>query len=340
MEKYTILSAVRNGSFEERLCHLYMKMGDYLDIESLEHRKLHFCRVFLSDAKNQYKQLMESQLWKELLSEVPCSIVEQQPLDGSKISLLVKTADHNPDFTFSSLRLTDDEAEGKDTYEQTVMLYERYIKDIESEGMTIANNCIRTWIYVNDIDVNYAAVVKARNDVFSRNGLTADTHYIASTGIQGCTQARKVNVAIDFLTYPQVRNKDIRYLTALEHLSLTSDYGVSFERGTRVTRNGIQRFFISGTASIDKEGNVLYLGDVKKQTGRLLENIGALLNDGGATMNDVRCFIIYLRDISDYAEVDKFMSIVFPYTPRIILQAKVCRPEWLIEMECVAVKEV
>jgi enamine deaminase RidA (YjgF/YER057c/UK114 family) len=76
-----------------------------------------------------------------------------------------------------------------------------------------------------------------------------------------------------------------------------------------------------------------------RQAGRLLENIGALLKDGGAQRTDVRYFIIYLRDLSDYSQIDAFMKKAFPQTPHVIVQAKVCRPEWLVEMECIATKE-
>ncbi len=99
------------------------------------------------------------------------------------------------------------------------------------------------------------------------------------------------------------------------------------------------QFFISGTASIDKHGAVVYEGDVVRQTGRLLENIGALLKDGDATMNDIQYFIIYLRDISDYQTVEHLMQQFYPQIPHIIVEAKVCRPGWLIEMECIAEKE-
>ena len=56
-------------------------------------------------------------------------------------------------------------------------------------------------------------------------------------------------------------------------------------------------------------------------------------------MNDIQYFIIYLRDISDYHTVDRLMQQFFPQKPRIIVEAKVCRPGWLIEMECIAEKE-
>ena len=42
---------------------------------------------------------------------------------------------------------------------------------------------------------------------------------------------------------------------------------------------GKKIYYISGTASIDKYGHVLYLGDLEKQTNRLLENIEALLKE-------------------------------------------------------------
>ncbi len=336
MEKTVFLSAVNHGTFFERLCHLYMKTGDYIDMENLENRKLKACKVFLSDIKNQKALLLESQLWKEYLSEVVCTVVEQPPLNASKISVMLTTADTAPSLELLPIRLTESEAEGKDAYRQTVGIFNRYVQSLKERNLSMARHCVRTWIYVSDIDNNYAAVVKARNDVFKEQGLTAETRFITSTGIEGRTAEKGVKVAIDFLTYPDVKDSDKTYLSAPEHLGDAHSYGVAFERGVRLKRPEGDILLISGTASIDSKGDVLYPGDVKKQTGRLLENIGALLRSGGATMNDVRHFKIYLRDSSDYEEVDRIMSILFPYTPRIILLAPVCRPEWLIEMECVA----
>ena len=53
------------------------------------------------------------------------------------------------------------------------------------QGCKLADNCIRTWFFVQNVDVNYAGVVKARNEVFVTQNLTEKTHYIASTGIGG-----------------------------------------------------------------------------------------------------------------------------------------------------------
>lgn len=336
MDKYSIIVPQSRGIIIERLGELFFTVGDYLDMERLEGRHLQYSKIFLSDAQNQYAELMDSVLYQEILSRSALTIVEQPPLDGSKISVLLKTSDAADDFIFQSMRLTDEETRGKNSYIQTIQLFDRYLKSLQHQGLTLKEHCVRTWIYVADIDVNYEGMVKARNDIFHQQGLTADTHFIASTGIGGYSHVRNASVAIDFLTYPKIKECDKTYLKALDHLNPTHEYGVSFERGTCLKHCGCQTVFVSGTASIDSKGEVAYPGDVIRQAGRLLENIGALLKDGGATMKDMGYFIVYLRDMSDYPIVEKFMRTAYPAIPHIIVEAKVCRPEWLIEMEGVA----
>lgn len=361
MDKYTILSPESKGSFNDRLNYLYLKLGIYLDTELSEKRTLQYCKVFLSDSKNQIKELEDSLLYQEFLKDCHLTIIEQPPLNGSKISLLIKTTEDKTPFLFHSLRLTEQEAKHLDAYQQTVELFMKYQRVLEQanlvarcknpvtyQPMTMERNLVRTWIYVTDIDVNYKGVVEGRNDIFATEKLTADTHYIASTGIGGATPVHHACVGIDFLTVPNIQEEDKKYLQALDHLNPTHEYGVAFERGTRITLSVLDKtsvanktkhqFFISGTASIDKYGKILYEGDIVKQTGRLLENIGALLKDGDATMNDIQYFIIYLRDISDYQTVEHMMQQLYPQIPHIIVEAKVCRPGWLIEMECVATR--
>lgn len=338
MEKYKMLVPEGRGAFAKRLQELHTLMEEYLGKELRKGRKLQYAKVFLSDIQNQDEEFRASDCFTKILSHTALSVVEQAPLDASKITVLMKTSDEAADFLFHSLRLTPDEACGHSSYLQTMLLFEKYIDYIMRQGLDIRTHLVRTWIYVTDIDVNYEGVVKARNDVFRQYGLTADTHFIASTGIGGHSLTRSESVAIDFLTYPHITPDQLYYLQALDHLNPTHEYGVAFERGTRLRTEARDRFFISGTASIDKHGEVLHLGDVEGQVGRLLENIGALLADGGAAMSDISYFIVYLRDPSDYALVDAIMRRRFPAVPRVIVYAKVCRPAWLVEMECVAVK--
>lgn len=340
-DRYTILRPEARGLFVDRLHDLYRQTASLTAAEELEHRRPAYCKVFLSDAKNQMPQLLSSDFYHEFLVNIPNTVIEQPPLSGCKIALLVKTSGvgEPTEEIFHSIRLTDEEVGDADSYEQTRMLFDRYLELAQAAGYDICHNLVRTWIYINNIDATYAGVVEARNDVFDTLGLRADTHYVASTGIGGATEGCKVCVAMDFLTMPTANDGNTRYLKALDHLNPTHEYGVAFERGTRVTLScGKQMFFISGTASIDKSGQVVHVGDVARQTDRLLENIGALLADGGATMDDIQYFVIYLRDLSDYAVVNANMQQLYPLTPRVIVEAKVCRPGWLIEMECIAEK--
>ncbi|MBO4820268.1 MAG: translation initiation inhibitor [Prevotella sp.] len=339
MDKYTIIAPKGRERFANRLGELYLTLSTYLEEEQSAGRHLQLTKVFLSDAQNQYDDLVTSTLYQSILSKAACSIIEQPPLDGSKITILVKTSDSSDNFILDSIRLSEEETRGANSYIQTMLIFNKYLDKMKEKGLTLKEHCVRTWIYVADIDVNYEGMVRARNDIFRNQGLTPETHFIASTGIGGFSQTRSASVAIDFLTYPEVKETDMKYLHALDNLNPTHEYGVSFERGTRLDLDGKQTIFISGTASIDKHGKAMYVGDIQRQTARLLENIGALLHDGGSTMRDVRYFLVYLRDPSDRELVEAFLSKAYPTTPHVLLQGKVCRPEWLVEMECVAVKE-
>ena len=340
MDKYQIITDSCNGLFADRLGQLESQVRSYLESEKEQGRNLLYTKVFLSDISNQEEELRQSRLMSDIIGQADYTMIQQSPIGGSKIGLLLKTSDEPNPFVLHSLRLTDEEVMNFGSYVQTVMLFDKYQAFLKDNGLNLKDHCVRTWIYVRDIDTNYDGVVKARNDIFRQKGLTADTHFIASTGIGGRASGRNVNVAIDFLTCPTVKADDILYLHALDHLNPTHEYGVAFERGIRINLPTKQQFFISGTASINHKGEVVNVGNVEKQAERLLENIGALLADGGATMNDVKYFVIYVRDIADAVTVDAFMENTHPNVPRIITYAKVCRPAWLVEMECIAEKSI
>ena len=212
MDRYNIIKPSGRGAFALRISELHLLLADYLDEEQANGRQLQYSKIFLSDAQNQYQLLIESELYQKVLSPCACSIIEQPPLDGSKISILVKTSDKPASFLFHSLRLSDAETNGTNSYIQTMLLFDKYIKSITQRGLTLKEHCVRTWIYVADIDVNYQGMVKARNDIFRQYGLTADTHFIASTGIGGFSETRGASVAIDVLTYPDIQEDDQTYL--------------------------------------------------------------------------------------------------------------------------------
>ena len=170
-------------------------------------------------------------------------------------------------------------------------------------------------------------------------GLTPNTHFIASTGIGGTPADPKALVQMGSYAITDFEPEQQRYLHALTHLNRTIEYGVTFERGTLMQYGDRNHVYISGTASIDNHGEVLHVGDVKKQTQRMWENVEKLLEEGGMKYDDVMQVIVYLRDCADYQIVKQMFDEKFPNMPYVITLAPVCRPTWLIEMECMAVKK-
>lgn len=341
------------GSFAEQMASVEQQIRTWMKTEMLELSGLLQSRVYLSDAANQWESVRQATLYTQLLSAGAVSYIEQPLLNGSKIAVqlwCVKgttvTKQGNPScmkmdfdgvsFLFQSVRFAAETVESLDANAQTQLAFRQHCTTLDELGWTLERNCQRTWLYVRDIDRHYAGVVQGRNAVFAAEGLTAETHYIASTGIEGYTDNRSAVVAVDFFSVDGLSREDVQYLHALDYLNPTHEYGVAFERGTRLQLPTAQLSFISGTASIDKHGECLHRGDVLTQTGRLFLNIEQLLKDGGAQLSDVAYMIVYLRDVADYAAVDRYLSLRFPHTPYLITSARVCRPEWLIEVECIA----
>jgi enamine deaminase RidA (YjgF/YER057c/UK114 family) len=180
-------------------------------------------------------------------------------------------------------------------------------------------------------------MVDSRRKLFARHGMNGDSHYIASTGIEGACAHRHDLVAMDAYSILGLGPNQVSYLNDFDRLCLTKDYDVTFERGTRVAYADRVHSFISGTASIDSEGEVVHRGNVMRQLDRALENVDALLMSGDARLEDMKYLIVYLRDPTDYPGINQYLSDHLPEMPVFIVEGAVCRPEWLVEVEGIAV---
>ncbi|MBO7418144.1 MAG: hypothetical protein J6U14_04330 [Bacteroidaceae bacterium] len=306
-----------------------------------------FKRYFLSDATNQMDLLLGMTTEG---SSCALSIVQQAPLDGTKIALWaylltdVQTrvlsnglfeALHG---SYRHIWTGSNNNRAANSEYQMRLLLNDYSMNLMEQGCKLADNCIRTWIFVQNIDNNYAGVVKARNEVFVTQGLNSETHFIASTGIGGRMANPKTLVQFDAYAVAGIQREQIHYLYGRSHLNPTYEYGVSFERGTYVDYGDRRQVFISGTASINNHGEIMYPGDVRQQTLRVWENVETLLKEADCTYEEVEQMVVYLRDIADYAVVKALYDERFPDKPKVFVNAPVCRPGWLVEMECMGVK--
>ena len=117
----------------------------------------------------------------------------------------------------------------------------------------------------------------------------------------------------------------------------------SFSRGMRIDLNGLTILLISGTASIDEYGKSVHIGDFRAQMRRTLANITGLLNSEGCTWHDIVRTTCYLRDIDrDYEAFNEERTAFFkeqgldPLPASTGIEAKLCRPELLVEIEAIA----
>jgi 2-iminobutanoate/2-iminopropanoate deaminase len=120
----------------------------------------------------------------------------------------------------------------------------------------------------------------------------------------------------------------------------------SFSRGLRLDIKGITILMISGTASVDEQGRSVHVGDFRAQTWRTFKNITALLEAEGATWKDVVRTSCYLRDIErDYDAFNEIRTEFFkqqglnPLPASTGIQAIICRPDLLVEIEAMAIFE-
>jgi enamine deaminase RidA (YjgF/YER057c/UK114 family) len=111
----------------------------------------------------------------------------------------------------------------------------------------------------------------------------------------------------------------------------------------RIDLNGLTILLISGTASIDENGVSVHVGDFRAQMRRTLANITGLLEAEGCTWHDIVRTTCYLRDIErDYEAFNEERTAFYkeqgldPLPASTGIQAILCRPELLIEIEAIA----
>ena len=134
-------------------------------------------------------------------------------------------------------------------------------------------------------------------------------------------------------------------MTNLKVLNEAYDYDKpsSFSRGLRIDLNGLVILLISGTASVDEHGATIHVGDFRAQTRRTFRNITELLAAEGATWKDIVRTTCYLRDIErDYDAFNEERTAFYneqelnPLPASTGIQAILCRPDLLIEIEAIA----
>ena len=372
-EIHLLIEPPEDGCLEEQVEQVVTQYHDALQSLDLPRHTAVFRRCFLSDAANQLDAVMASPLGIAVPTSEAAAIscIEQPPVSNRKLALLAyHIRDVEPDAkTFKpipnagpyaralmverpertllwstqmaaqprALRQLCSGVETQCSLDQTGRLFSAYRDHLASVGATLRENAVRTWLFVHNVDNHYAGVVKARRKLFASEGLTRDTHYIVSTGIEGRNEQSRSVVTLDAFTILGLAEGQMVYIDCLDHLNRTDEYGVTFERAGHLDFGNRSHINISGTASIDANGQIMHEGDILRQVERTIENVSALLEVAGASLDDMASMIVYLRDSADAKRVIAFLDENHPGLPFVAVQAPVCRPGWLVEIEGLAI---
>jgi len=72
--------------------------------------------------------------------------------------------------------------------------------------------------------------------------------------------------------------------------------------------------YVSGQLPIEPKSGRLISGTIAAQTERVLLNIRAIVEEGGASLEDVVKITVYLTDLDDFDEVNRIYKLFFPYS--------------------------
>lgn len=266
-------------------------------------------------------------------------------------------------FSYDSLRwvhcgniVVADHPEG--VYAQSSIAIQRMADALKEAGSGL-EHAVRTWYYLGEITEpelqaqRYMELNRARTDLYNPVQFHPELLfpeiprgiYPASTGIG--LQGR--SLVATCLTL-QSNRKDLK-LVALENPQQTPAYAYhpryspqspKFSRAMAMVAGDSVTVWISGTASIvDSESK--HINDATRQTEQTIDNIEKLISPsnfafhgirgGGMNLHELAKLRVYIKRKEDFAAVHQVCSRRFGIVPVIYVQADVCRPELLVEIE-------
>jgi len=197
---------------------------------------------------------------------------------------------------------------------------------------------VRTWIFVQDIEHNYGAVNRARNRYYREQNLT---RLPASTCVEGTLSGAPVPIAMDLFAIAGGSDVSVAAVSP-GSMGEASVYGSAFARGTLISEPGRNTLYVSGTASIDEQGDIVATGDIEGQLARMFANVRTLLEGAGMNFRHVLAVTAYLKQAGfRHAYAKAAVAAGLPAdAPSSVVVAAICRPEWLCEIELCAARNL
>ena len=219
--------------------------------------------------------------------------------------------------------------------EQTRSLFENLRAVLAQQGMRFTHT-VRTWLYLDELLSWYDSFNAVRTRFFEAEGVF-DAMVPASTGIGAANPEGAAIIADLLAVYP--KSEAVKIFPVASPLQGSAmEYRSSFSRAVEVALPTHRSLYVSGTASIDREGRSVHLGDAEKQIDLTMAVIHEILTSRGMDWNDVSRGIAYFKNHEDVALFKSYcLKQGIERFPLSISHADVCRDDLLFELEVDAV---
>lgn len=99
--------------------------------------------------------------------------------------------------------------------------------------------------------------------------------------------------------------------------------------------------YTSGQLPINAASGEFINNDIKKATAQSLENVKAILEEAGTSLDKVVKTLVFLKDMNDFADMNEVYSQYFSTNPpaRSCVQAGKLPKDALVEIEVIAIVE-
>ena len=197
------------------------------------------------------------------------------------------------------------------------------------------SSAARTWLFTHDILSWYNKLNLARDNFFTEYNIF-DKLVPASTGVG---TANPFGAALTTEVLAIKPKNDSVYIEPVESTMQCSalDYKSSFSRAVQVKTPGHHRLYVSGTASINQNGETLYVGDIEKQIEQSRQAAEVLLKSIDMDWCHVVRSILYFKHCRDFPVFDRYCLQNNFSIPHVKVEADICRDNLLFELEIDAI---
>ena len=221
---------------------------------------------------------------------------------------------------------------------QARRMFELAAQTLNSQGFEY-RDVVRTWIYMAELLEWYDTFNIVRNRFHAEQNVlgSGSSPFPASTGIQGHSGEEECLMDLLAVRGGARERREVRPLLTSGRQNQAFDYGSAFSRGMSMVRGGITTTLVSGTASIDDDGNSKHIDNPAAQILETLDCLRAVLDAAGAELTNICSGVLYYKD---QRTLEAWKRLTYQTDlarlPLLPVHADVCREELLVEIEAIA----